>query len=526
MPFVSDDGDLPLSKLVGSAMLAAKSQVSGGERRLMAEGLLRRCGNAGMGLSCQLGCEGRKCEMRQVIRSFRFAAALGIGWGAASLPTPAHALYVLQQTIPVPATSANQLGGAFTSYDISFFDSTPTGVFAYIADRTNAAIDVIKGAPASPPPSFVGKIFPPGSNAFAGLAPPLPAGTSALSGPDGIVVVDRTGQHQVWAGDAPVGGASNSPLKGFDLSGFTGTGATLPQTPAFTVNTGGNRRVDEGSYDPKDNILLFANNAETNTNARFGTLVNASTGAKLGQLFTNGAAGQLPAGAGLEQPTWIGQGINRFFLNVDTASGPGGIAAIVPLANGGAGTVTQFYDFSTIARAPGVPAITACSPTGLDHQGTLLVANCGTPGPVIVLDPTANGGNGQIIATFSAVTGGDELWCDQGTKRCFVTGLTNGADTSTRAIAVLDFSGATPQVIQVFPTSFGAHSVASDPLTGDVYVPFGGGEANPESVCPNGCIAVFADVAAVPEPVSSSLMLTALAGLGLVSLFWRRHRQL
>src|SRR3954470_5566251 len=334
MPFVSDDGDLPLSKLVGSAMLAAKSQVSGGECRLMAEALLRRCGNAGMGLSCQLGCEGRKCEMRQVIRSFRFAAALGIGWGAASLPTPAHALYVLQQTIPVPATSANQLGGAFTSYDISFFDSTPTGGFDYIADRTNATIDVIKGATTSTPASFVGQIFPTGSNAFAGLAGPLPGGTSALSGPDGVVVVDRTGQHQVWAGDAPVGGASNSPLKGFDLSGFTGSAATLPQTPAFTVNTGGNRRVDEGSYDPRDNVLLFANNAEKSPSAPFGTLVNASTGAILGQLLTNGAAGQLPAGAALEQSVWIGPGAFKFFQNVDTATGPGGIAAIDPLANG------------------------------------------------------------------------------------------------------------------------------------------------------------------------------------------------
>jgi hypothetical protein len=304
----------------------------------------------------------------------------------------------------------------------------------------------------------------------------------------------------------------------------------LPQTPAFTVNTGGNRRVDEGSYDPAHNVLLFANNAEQAPNVPFATLVNASTGAILGKLSTNGAAGQLPAG-GLEQSVWIGGTTQRFFQNVDTpavggTATPGGIAAIDPTANGGGGAVTHFYDFSTIARSPGVPAITACGPTGLDHQGSLLVVNCGTPGPVIVLDPRANGGNGQIIASFSQVTGGDELWCDQGTKRCFATGLTNGADTSTRAIAVLDFSGATPKVIQVFSTSFGAHSVASDPVTGDVYVPFGGGPANPGSVCPNGCIAVFADVAAVPEPASSSLMLTALAGLGLVSLFWRRHRQL
>ena len=96
-------------------------------------------------------------------------------------------------------------------------------------------------------------------------------------------------------------------------------------------------------------------------------------------------------------------------------------------------------------------------------------------------------------------------------------------NTDTRAIAVLDFSGATPDLLQVFPTSFGAHSVAADPLTGDVYVPFGGGPANPGSVCPNGCIAVFADVAAVPEPGSLPLLMAGVAGL--MGLAVRRRLQ-
>src|SRR4051812_27865705 len=190
-----------------------------------------------MQLGCDRpNCEGRKCEMRQAIRWSRFAAALVLGWGAASLPIPAHAVYVLQQTIPVPATSANQLGGAFTSYDISFFDSTPTGGFDYIADRTNAAIDVIKGATASTPASFVGQIFPPGSNAFAGLVGPPPAGTGSLSGPDGVVVVDRAGQHQVWAGDAPIGGGRKRSPEGVVPPGFTRNPATFPRSPPLSVH--------------------------------------------------------------------------------------------------------------------------------------------------------------------------------------------------------------------------------------------------------------------------------------------------
>lgn len=442
--------------------------------------------------------------MRRATLWSRMVAGFGLCWGAATMPMPANAAYQLITEIPVPPSPANLYpGGPFTTYDISFFDAN-TG-FDYVADRTNAAVDVFSAQTNS----FVGRVG--GGSLFAGLQPaPVPPNTavSALSGPDGVLVVNRPGQHQLWAGDAPLNGATNSPLQGFNLSTFP---PTLPQTPSLTVNTGGNRRVDEGAYDPAHNVLLFANNAEVAPNAPFGTLVNAATGVILGKLTTGV---QLPAG-GLEQPVWVGGTTQRFFLNVDSA-GAGGIAAIDPTANGGAGAVTHFYDFASFG-------ISACGPTGLAAgPGALLTVACGTAGSQsFVFNPNANGGNGAIVATFANVSGGDEVWYDPATNRSFVTGVDS---SGSRILAVIDFNGATPTDIQDIPTSVGAHSVAVDPVTGEVFVPAGGGSPNPGSVCPNGCILVFAQTAAaVPEPASLTLVITAIAGFA--GIAWRRRRQ-
>jgi hypothetical protein len=59
----------------------------------------------------------------------------------------------------------------------------------------------------------------------------------------------------------------------------------------------------------------------------------------------------------------------------------------------------------------------------------------------------------------------------------------------------------------------GDHSVAVDPISKEIFVPFAANAAN--TVCPDGCIAVFADVAtAVPEPSTWAMMLIGFLGLG------------
>lgn len=88
--------------------------------------------------------------MRQWIQWPRITAGLALAWGVA-IPTPANAVYTLIGEIPVNATAANpfntngQLNGPFTTYDISFFD--PATQLDYLADRTNASVDVFYAGP-------------------------------------------------------------------------------------------------------------------------------------------------------------------------------------------------------------------------------------------------------------------------------------------------------------------------------------------------------------------------------------------
>jgi hypothetical protein len=414
-------------------------------------------------------------KRESVFRSCMIAAAILCLAATSAIAGPTT--YSLLTTISVPPDAANkQPGGEFTSFDISFFD--PATRRYYVADRSNASVDIFSGASLS----FLGR-----ATGFTGQQ-----ATTSVSGPDGVLAVTSGGITTLFAGDG------NSTLKVFD--------ATNPAAPTLlqTISTSGAFRVDEMAYSPLTKQLLAANNADA---PAFGTIFNVSS-----MPVTIAHTGITIPGAantdGLEQPVW-NPNTGTFFISVPAFNGDqGGVAEIKT-----DGTVGRLYKFASMAGGPA-----SCSPTGLalGASGNLLVGCGNAHTQAVLLNPA---GSGSIVTVFPQISGTDEIWFDQGLGDFFVT----GQDASGARVfdVISDTSQSLLQSVLLGVSNLSnPHSISVDPVSGDVFVPLAGSTPSaPNELCPLGCIAVFAE--RVPEPSTYILM---LAGLGLFYVARRRKR--
>jgi len=202
--------------------------------------------------------------------------------------------YQLLTTIPVPADAANtQPGGAFTSFDISFFD--PVTGNDYVADRSNAAVDIFSGSNLS----FLGR-----ATGFTGQQ-----ATTSVSGPDGVLTVTTGGVTTLYAGDG------NSSMRVYN--------ATNPTAPTLlqTIFTPGTKRVDEMAYAPLTGQILAANNADA---PAFGSLFQTTGGkAPVTLPKTNITIPGAAPNDGLEQPVWNPK-TGSFFISSRRSTGTRG----------------------------------------------------------------------------------------------------------------------------------------------------------------------------------------------------------
>lgn len=316
-------------------------------------------------------------------------------------------------------------GQALKRFDISAV-STAQGIYGF-SDRSNHAVDLIDTR----------------TDRYAGRV----AGFSR-GGPNGLVDV---GDDQFWAGDG------DSKLQVVDIRAHK---------IVATIDTGGKRRVDEIAYDPHEQVVIAANNDD---DPPFISFVSSAPGHRiLGKLSFPQATD------GLEQPVWNPHdGLVYLSIPVlDHRKADGGVAVIDPRTHRLVDTIhVQQCMPAGLALGPDDRLLVGCSDDA--------VAAGFAPRSLIV-DLHAR----KVVAQIRQVGGSDEVGYDSGSGRYYLAAVAN---TGGPVLGVVD---ARHDVwLRNLPSGTGAHSVAADPRSGQVFVPVAAGSA--DKACANGCVKVF-----------------------------------
>ncbi|MET3249294.1 hypothetical protein ABIE53_006104 [Burkholderia sp. OAS925] len=367
----------------------------------------------------------------------------------------------------------NVKAGVNFSFDIGVV----LGSRYYFTDRNNASLDQID----IPSKAFVKLIQGSGPLAFTGLGP----GPNSQAGPDGATPVGNL----IYAGDV------NS-VKVVDPSAGV-------VTSKITVSATG-VRADEGCVDSVHGIFMISSPEET---PPFATFINTATQTVIAKVTFTDSAGQPTAG--LEACRYDAAGDN-FYVNVDgsTANPHGELvklpgAAIRAIPNGGTQNYTTLAGVAMYSEGN-------CDPTGLAlGPGSDIAVGCreGTTGAPLLMQ-ILNRSNGALVASLNA-GGGDQLEYDAPTNRYYnaasrwtssgnasTNGACSAASPCTPVLTIVDAGNR--RVVTRLNTGNNAHSVAIDPATGLIFVPYS--SATSPAGCPgcaanrfvNGGVSVFA----------------------------------
>jgi hypothetical protein len=365
----------------------------------------------------------------RIVTQFLLSAAVGVSAFAGA----GNAAELRQiGTISIPGEPLN-------SFDISWIDQA-SGLY-FLADRSNKGIDIIdtkKGA-------WIGRV--------AGMVGPVMKkdGTCCnndASGPNGVVTVNG---KEAWVGDG------DSTVKVIDLKSMK---------IVDTIKTGGKDRADELGYDPKDQVIAIANNADE---PPFLTFISTKPGHKiLGKLvmehFTDG----------MEQ-TVYNPADGMFYTDVPELDKDKTKGALL---------VTDPKTAKVVKMIP----VDSCVPHGIAFgKGSNVFLGCNAgperlklPAKQVVVDTKS----GKTVAEITGIGGSDESAANNKLGQYY--GALNG-NPGGPILAVIDAKN--NRLLQKIPTGPGAHSVAASEGNGRVYVPIAVEAGGLKGGC--GCIAVY-----------------------------------
>jgi hypothetical protein len=390
------------------------------------------------------------------ITSACFAGAL------AALPlmaATASADEIFKATSAVTGLGSQNIVG----FDISFVD--PVLRLYILGDRTNKAVDVVDTSGNA----LVAQV---GKGTFTGAT-----GNNNTSGPDGVVFVDH---KEIWAGDG------NSTVKIFSWP----SGALVVPP----LSTGGANRVDEMCYDPRDHVVMMANNAESPF--PFTTLVDSITHTIKKKITFDGTNGTPKATNGAEQCQWD-QRTGKIYISVPEINGPGdnsvagGVAVIDPVSMKVEKVFTVSHDSCAgpqgMAIGPDDQILLGCNGASGDGQHSTVIIN---------------EHSGAIMTVLNNESGSDEVWFNESDGHYFLA--RSSAFGPNQLLGVVDAFGQREDQSVATATSatINAHSVAVEPEHNQVYFPIPGANAafpaGASTVCASvggsntqGCIAVF-----------------------------------
>ncbi len=370
------------------------------------------------------------------------------------------------------------------SFDISWVDTSINRYF--LADRSLNQVDVIETG--TNPPGAHTTI---GHGDFAGLQ-----SSNDISGPNGVLTLLNGSTHELWVGDAPAG--EQPALCGTQFP----SGAALTRcstvkifnaesggTPTI-ISTRGSARADELCFDPKDSLVLVANDADT---PAFITFISTETHAIKLQIAIPEASN------GIEQCQWSPR-TGMFYLNIPDVGGagddktPGAVYVFSPQ--------DVLKGITKPRKTFTIPIADCAGPQGMaiwpDKQ---ILLGCNAPSiPSGDLNSVIiNENTGSVIATLPDEGGADEVWFNQGDGHYFIA-QGNDTDVETHApedcpastpsrklreLGVVDAQGhRTDQTVCFGPSAASTHSVAADATTNLVFVPRSGGVDVFEPTCP------------------------------------------
>jgi hypothetical protein len=384
----------------------------------------------------------------------------------------ALAPWLLTSAVAAPPDSDNFAGTAavtisdhggvtakpLTSFDISFVDPT-IGLYA-LGDRTNNAVDLVD----TNSNAFLGFC---GHGSFQGFT-----GNNNTSGPDGVLIRDH---REVWVGDG------NSTVKVFDVAGCGET-----TTPMHTIATGApsDNRADEMCYDPRDNLIMVANNAAS---PPFGSLISTTSYTVVGKIVFDGTNGAPKSTNGAEQCQWSPR-TGKFYITIPGIENPDNGHGVVAVINPHSKKVETTFD---------IPLANCDTPQGMavgpDHA--ILVGCNGSRSPnksSVIIDER----NGHILATVANESGPDEVWFNPGNGHYFLA--RSAAFGGEQKLGIIDAESMVADTdISIGPAGKNAHSVAADLVTNKTFLPVPGAVGGTDNVCSkaggsdaSGCILV------------------------------------